>query len=343
MKTISTITAGISAFLFIITGIASLFLFNIERRAFSPEPYKRAFEKLGLYERMPAVLAATVFSSPASVNGVENPIWALMTSEGVESGIAFLLPPAELKATTDGALDSIFAYINGEADSAAIPLTPFKNRLAGPAGTEAILGLLEMQPACTVEQLFQMTIGALTGGGFFLCNPPPEAVELFTPLIQSQLQFTASILPDGITVIPGTRSGTDEDPRPRLESLRAWMRISPALPVLLLLVVTIFAVRNTSSFLEWWGYPLLIAGGITFILALAGSSLVGVIIQVLIETQFEQIVSVVLLETLRDTTNAVAREILNPILVQGIALAMPGFAMALAGYLLRRRAQPSRP
>ena len=343
MKTIGTLLAAVCAVLFVFTGVASLFLFNTERRAFSAEPYKRAFERLGLYDRMPSILASSIFSSPASMNGVENPIWALMTSEGVESGIASLLPPAELKTMTDGSLDSIFAYINNEADSAALPLTPFKNHLASPAGTDAVLGLLDSQPACTTEQLFQMTLGALTGGAFFLCSPPPEAVELFRPLIQSQLQFIASILPDQVPLIRADRFGPENDPRMRLNSLRAWMQISPILPVLLLLAITIFAVRNVVTFLNWWGYPLLLTGGITFILALIGAPLIGLIIQFLIETQAEFISSAVLVDTLRETTTAVAREILGPIVFQGILLAMSGFVMALAGFFLRGRTQLSTP
>jgi hypothetical protein len=343
MKTISTILAGICAALCVISGITALFLFNTERRAFSSEPYKRAFESLGLYDRMPLILSSSVFSSPASVNGVDNPIWALMTSQGLESGLSFLLPHNELKAMTDGSLDSIFAYINGEADSAAIPLAPLKNRLSSPAGTEAVLGLLGSQPACTTEQLFQMTLGALTGGKFFLCSPPPEAVDLFKPLIQSQLQFTASLIPDEVVLIPGERSGTENDPRPRLNRLRAWIRISPALPVVFLLVITILAVRNLITFLNWWGFPLLVTGGITSILALIGAPLIGVVIQFLIETQVELIASTMLADTLRETTSAVAREILNPVVIQGIILAALGFVMVIAGFFLPRRAQLSAP
>lgn len=343
MKILGTLLAGICAVLVVITGVTALFLFNIERGAFSSEPYKRAFEDLGLYDRMPSILASSVFSSPGSVNGTENPIWALMTSQGVESGITVLLPPAELKTMTDGTLDSIFAYINGDADSASIPLTPFKNHLSSPAGTDAILGLLNSQPACTTEQLFQMTIGALTGGGFFLCNPPPEAVELFRPLLQSQLQFTASILPDRIPLISADRFEAGNDPRQRLNSLRAWMRISPILPILLLLIVAILAVRNLSTFLHWWGFPLLATGVISFLIALIGAPLIGFIIQFLLETQSDQFTLTMVVSALLEATTAVAREILRPVVFQGIALAIVGFVMILAGFLLRRQTQLSTP
>jgi hypothetical protein len=341
LKTIGTILAGLCAALFVLTGVAALFLFNIERRAFSAQPYKRAFEKLGLYDRMPSILATSLFTSPAAVNGVENPIWALLTSPGLDSGLSTLLPPAELKLMTDGSLDSIFAYINGEADTASIPLTPIKNHLSSPAGVEAVLELLNTQPVCTAEQLFQIGLAALSGSGFLLCNPPPEALEIFKPVIQAQLQFTASILPNDITVIAGLQSGTADDPRIQLNLIRAVMRITPFFPIVFILLTTIFAVRDLKTFLNWWGYPILATGTISFLLALAGAPLIGLIIQFLIETQAAQITSEALLSALRETTSAVAREILNPILVQGLILAVPGFVMILAAFLLHRRTQLS--
>ena len=341
MKTISTILAGICAVLVVVTGTASLFLFNVERSAFSSEPYKRAFEKLGLYDRMPSILAASLFSSPASVNGTENPIWALMTSQGLESGIAVILPPADLKLMTDGALDSLFVYINGQADSALISLVPIKNRFSGPEGVEAVLGLLQSQPACTAEQLIQITLGALSGSGFALCNPPPEAVDLFRPLIQSQLQYTASLLPNELPFVSADRSGTQADPRVRLKQLRAVMRITPVVPILLILLMTIFVVRSLKTFLTWWGLPILATGLFSFFIALVGAPLIGTVIQFMIETQASQILSTILLATLRETTSAVAREIMTPNIIQGAVLAVLGFAMSLVGFFLRRPPQLS--
>ena len=336
MKTISTILGGICAVLVVLTGTASLFLFNVERRAFSSEPYKRAFESLGLYDRMPSILAASLFSSPALMNATQNPIWALMTSQGLETGIVFIMPPTELKLMTDGALDSFFAYLNGQTNSASISLVPIKNRFSGPAGVEAVLGLLESQPACTAEQLFQIGLGALSGTGLALCNPPPEAVDLFRPLIQSQLQYTASLLPNEIPFIVSDPSGTQPDPRIRLNQLRAVMRITPAVPILLILLMTVFVVRSLKTFLTWWGPPILAIGLISFLIALLGAPLIGFIIQFLIETQAAQIASAILLATLRETTTAVAREILTPNIIQGAVLAVLGFVMSLVGFVIPR-------
>jgi len=340
MQTIGKILAGICAVLFVVTGVAALLLFNIERKAFSSASYKRAFENQKLYERMPAILTSAL-STSIPENGNANPALKILAGEGLEISISALLPPEELKTLTDEALDSIFAYLNGEADSAGVSLTSFKTHLASPAGADAVLNILESQPDCTTAQLLQMTLGAITGSEFIFCNPPPEVTGLVRPLLETQLAFTAALLPDQITLISGSQSGTENDPRVRLNRVRAIMKLTPILPMGFLVGIVIFAVRSLLDWLRWWGYPFFITGLISLAVSILGAPIVGWIIQQVIEIQAEQFTSPILLSTLRETTSAVARQILNPVAIQGFLLTFLGFAMILAAYFLKRRAQLS--
>jgi len=192
IKQIGNGLAGICAILFIASSVIALLLFNIERKAFSSETYKRAFEDQKLYERMPGVLAISLSTSLAET-GNANPLLNLLSAEDWERSITTLLPPDELKAITDQVLDSTFDYLNGKTDSAVISLLPIKGRLNSEAGVQAVTGLLQAQPDCTTEQLLQIGISALTGGDIVLCNPPAEVMGLMTPLIGSQLQFMTAM------------------------------------------------------------------------------------------------------------------------------------------------------
>lgn len=340
MKTIGRILAGICAVLFVFTGVAALLLFNIERKAFSSASYKQAFEKQKLYERMPAILASAL-STSITENENANPTLKILAGEDLEASISALLPPEELKTLTDEALDSIFAYLNGEADSARISLASFKTHLASPAGADAVLKILESQPDCTTEQLFQMTLGAITGSEFIFCNPPQELTGLVRPLLETQLAFTAAILPDQITLISGARSGTENDPRVELNRVRTIMKLTPVLPLLFLIGIILFTVRSLLDWLRWWGYPFLITGVTSLGISILGAPLVGWIIQLIIEIQAEQFTSPILLSTLRETTSAVARQILNPVAIQGLLLVVLGYAMILTAFFLSRRTQLS--
>lgn len=336
MQTIGKILAGVCAVLFVITGVSALLLFNVERNAFQSEPYKRAFESQNLYERMPVVLASAVTESLLG-NGAP----AASESRDFISSLLSLLPPQEIKTLTDTTLDSVFAYLNGETDSVTIPLASLKLYLASPAGVDAILNILETQPDCTAEQLLEMTIGAFTGGKFIFCNPPPELTGLVRPLVETQFQLTASVFPDQITLVPNAQSGAENDPRLRLNRIRAVMKITPVLPLIFLICIAMLAVRNLTDSLKWWGYPFLMTGALGLVISIIGVPVVGFIIQTILETQGAGIISPTLLTTMRETLNAVARQILNPVAIQGALLAVLGFAMIAAAYFLDRRAQLS--
>ena len=97
MRTLGKFSAGVCAILFVITGVLALLFFNIERKAFSAETYKQAFEKQQLYDRMPGILAQ-VLTSAIRQNPLVNAYLKSLTVQDWESFISALIPPEELKA-----------------------------------------------------------------------------------------------------------------------------------------------------------------------------------------------------------------------------------------------------
>ena len=332
MRTLGQFLAAICAILFIISTVAVLLVFNIEAKAFSSETYKQAFEDQRMYERMPAILATALTSTMGpNINAI--PFLKGLTLEDWQNTILVLLPPEELKAMADNALDSTFDYLNGKTDSAVISLLPVKTQLAGPSGMNVVLQILSLQPACTAEQLTQMALGLL-GGQIALCNPPPEAIGLMTPFIQSQLQTMTTIIPNEVTFIPGTLSGTPADPRLRLNTIRSTIKLTPLLPALFLLGMTIFAVRSLVDWLTWWGWSFMIAGASAVLIGLVGSPLVGWILQLFIQNQGTIQIPPVFVASIAETTSAVARQLLTPVLVQGAILGFIGLGMAVLAMFL---------
>jgi hypothetical protein len=315
--------------------VVVLLLFNIEAQAFSSATYKQAFEDQRLYERMPAILA-TAFTTTMgeSINAV--PFLRGLAVEDWQNIISMLLPPEELRAMANNALDATFDYLNGRTNSAVISLLPLKAQLAGPGGMKVVGQILSRQPACTAEQLTQMALGLLSGA-VALCNPPPEAIELFTPFIQAQLQTMTTIIPNDITFIPGTLSGTPQDPRLRLNTIRSVIRLTPLIPALFLLAITVFAVRSLANWLTWWGWPLMIAGAASVLIGLVGSPLVGWILGLLIQNQGTILIPPVFVSSIVETTSAVARQMLIPVLIQGALLGFVGLGMVILAMFLPRR------
>jgi len=334
MRDLQKIVAWGCAFLIVVSGVTALLLFNIERRAFSAETYKQAFDKQGLYVRMPAIMAETIYTS-ITQDASSDPFLKVLTRTDWEASIASILPPDELKFISNNALDSAFSYLNNETDSAPISLILLKARIAGPQGMETVLRILSAQPDCTLEQLMQMGTGFLSGE-LTLCKPPEEMMGLVTPLIETQLQAITRSIPDEVILISSEKSDVVNDPRIHLNIIRTIMKWSPIFPLIFLIGVTVFAVRNLSDWLKWWGYPFFVTGVAGMFFALIGSPILGLVIQGTMQQQAGNLLPPILIPLLGETVSAVARQILQPVIIEGLILGILGSGMVFTEYLLKK-------
>lgn len=331
MKTVQTTFAWFCAVILVVTGAAALLLFNIERRAFSSGTFKQALERQDLYTRMPAILADALHTSIAQ-NANVDPFLRNLPPAELEAAIADILPSEDLKALADDTLDSLFGYLNNRSDAVSISLLPVKSRLAGPAGEALVMRVLNAQPDCTLEQLLQMGMGFLSGE-IALCKPPAEMMGMVTPMLGSQLQFMATAIPDSVVLV--SAADMTVDPRIRLDGARLVMKWSPLLPVLLLVALTALAVRSFTDWLKWWGYPFLAIGGISALAAIIGSPVLGLVIQAVIRSQ-AGFLPPILTSALGETVSAVSRQILSPVILQGVVLGFVGFGMVITTFLRRK-------
>ena len=337
MQTLGRFIAGICALLFIITGVMALLFFNIERKAFDSTTYKQAFEDQNLYARMPSILANTLSATILQNQNTPTFIRSLTPADW-EAAVSSMLPAEELKAITDDALDSVFDYINRRTDSVSVSVIPLKSRLIGPSGVELVKQVLRVQPACTTEQLQAIAFGFLSGGDIILCSPPEDVLTLLTPVIESQIQVLTVAVPDEVTLISSVLSATPSDPRVRLNNVRLLMLISPLLPAAFLLGITIFAVRSLKDWLTWWGWPIFITGTSALIVALLGSPTIGFIVSRFMQIQAAGLIPPSLLAIMQETASSVTNEILKPVTLQGLILAVIGFTMGIAAlFVVQRR------
>jgi len=334
MGNIQKILAWGCVLLLVISGVTALFLFNIERGAFSAETYKQAFEKQGLYARMPAIMAETIQTS-ITQDPNSDPFLKVLTRSDWEASIASILPPDELKVISNNALDSVFAYLNNESNSASISLILLKARIAGPQGTETVLRIIAVQPDCTLEQLMQMGLGFLSGELAF-CKPPEEMIGLVTPLIETQLQVITRSIPDEVTLISSKGSNISDDPRIRLNLLRTAMKWTLVFPLISLIGITVLAIRNVRDWLMWWGYPLLVTGAISLFAALIGSPILRMVIQDVMQKESGNLLPPILIPLMGEAVSAVSRQILQPVVIEGLILGILGSGMVFTEYLLKK-------
>lgn len=326
------------AILFVITAVIALILFNFDRRAFTAETYQKAFAKDGFYNQLPAVMAEAMVSSGTDQSGFPI-VMSGMTTEAWEAFFRAILPPEAFQVIGDNVLDSMFAYVNMETNSAEISLVPLKALLAGDQGVQAVFALLATQPDCTLSQMGAMALGLMSEQEMLLCNPPAELTPLLTPIVQAQLQAATIAIPDQITI---ASADATNDPRQRLRTARLFMRLSPILPLIFLLGLTIIAVRSLKSWLSWWGIPFIITGVITSLMSLVGAPILGLILERLLVSRMPAFFPSIFLNYASELSSAMLQALLIPILWQGLVIAFIGLVMALISLLIGYMTAPKR-
>ncbi len=262
-----------------------------------------------------------------------------LTANDWEIIFSTLLPPEATRLLIHQTLIQTLAYLNGQRESVQINLRPVKARLGGPAGVEAFLQLLAAQPACSPEQIARLIAigtGMDSGEDFTLCNPPPQMLNAAMPVLQEQVSAFASEIPDEITILPqepgaGAPKG--------LRSLRLIMRLSPLMPMGILLGITLLAVRTLRTWLRWWGIPLLIAGLLGAILGWLLTPLFDLIFIAFVTTNLPPFFPGNVIELIYDVTAGVVQSILEPVVLQAIAIAAIGLLAVIGSLFAREEAE----
>lgn len=326
--------AILCAILFVLTAGIAIMLFNAEKRLFDASLYINALESQDFYDRLPELTAENLATSPDS-NDPNSPrtYLNLIPAEYWETAFRALLPPDVSRPMTEQVIQSMFDYLNGKSETASLSFVGFKTHLTGPAGSESLLAILRAQPACSLEQITQLIIGNLFGQktGLVFCNPSDEMLDIFQPLLQTQLETMASTIPDSVDLTPDS-AGTDH-PLDGLRVARTLMRFSPLIPLGFLFLITTLAVRNLKSWLNWWGYPVMFAG----ILGLLLSAIINPFFQwafvIYITPRLPDFLSVTVIDTIHGLISAVLSGVAAPILLQATILALIGVVMIIATHI----------
>lgn len=285
--------------LFVVTALMSLLLFNVERQLLNPGLYKRALAEQNVYERFPELVSEEMMRAanynPCAENpddprclaegegsppedsgeaggGGPPPFTQFLTFEDWETILGLLFQPQWLQTQTEGAIDQLFSSLESESAPVAIAISTkeIRERIGSEAGVEAVMHLIRAAPPCTTEQLAGMVFSGANAdlSPRLTCSPPDEVLLLIKPAIQAQLKLVAANIPDQAVMggvpeeaaSPGQDSVFGADQRRAFVIIRRIIRLSPLLPLALLLLIALFGARSPKDLLHWWGVPLLIVG-----------------------------------------------------------------------------------
>ena len=286
-------------------------------------------------------------SQPLEADQSEGPpaFMQSLTVADWETIISALLPPEELKPMAESVLDQIFAFIDGQQEVVAVPLTELKRRIAGRGGLDAILALIRAQPACTQEQFLQMQ-ASLNGseGETVLCRPAEEQLEALVPQIQAQLELMVADIPDQAILLTPDFGENSAQPGPlgsgpvgTFRMARLIMRLSPDLSLFFLLMISLFAVRTARGWLRWWGTPILLAGLITAGLAISSSAAFEEVWLALLADRIPSYLTLGLATLGHDLLQAVFNLLMAGIRNSGILLSLLGLGMWIGSFFIKAK------
>lgn len=328
------ILAVIVAILFVASTPVAFTLYSLEQNVFDADLYIRAMDEQNVYGQLPALTAQTLAAAaqrPGNTGILS--IFRNLPAEQWQALIAQLLPPDVLRPLTVDAITQIMAYLNGERADAILSLVSLKAHLQSPQGINAINGMLDAQPDCTLEQLTGM---ALNQQQLTLCDPPDTLLVFdLRPIIAAQINGLMSLVPEQVTIIPAGSF------RPQylknLKDVRIAMRLSPLLPILCLLIIAVLVVRSWRGWLNWWGYPLLFAGFISLFLSVISAPLSSLTFQVLFAPALPAVFPADMLQMFKGLTAAIVRNALQPVLLVAGAMILVGLVMVALAFLFRER------
>lgn len=183
-----------------------------------------------------------------------------------------LLPPEWLEDQTEQLMIQVDHRIDHPQGDRGLflDLTSLKGRLAGEAGLQSVIEVIQAQPPCEESELVDQISfldPAVEEVDLPDCRPPDEILEMSRPDIISLLSKVSSDIPDRVDLSPTfapTEDSTSQDKAPDLFMLLSWVRrigrYGPLLPLSLLGLIALFAVRSWKDLSIWWGFPFLLTG-----------------------------------------------------------------------------------
>jgi hypothetical protein len=270
--------AGVAAVFFVLTALLALFVVNLARIITDRDIVKAALGDVdGLVTQAAPELVAEMIRQQAMAQGLP-PID--VQSPAFQTAVQELIPPEWVEGQTETAVDAVFDTLEtGNPAEAQLELNtaPVIERLRGEPGRRVVLAALQSLPVCSE---FQIPIDPETGAVTIPnCLPPGIEAASLADQVHAIVVETIDLNPAlvaqaGTLQIPLLGQQLAPADQARLERLhrsfllaQRWAWLLWLLPLGCLLLILLLAVRSASDFGHWWGWPLLLAAVLAFLLS----------------------------------------------------------------------------
>jgi hypothetical protein len=364
--------AGFFAILFIISALFSLLLFNAQWHFTNPDLYKRILLEERVYDSLPRLLSTQISAGITYNPCAEDPstcedegedpsddneggppdYFKNLDVEQWELLLREILTPDWLQTQAESVIDQTFDFLDSDdaAPSISISMVELKSRLMGRNGVDTVLKILDAQPSCSEDQLSELIHSFEDRSeqpDLLSCRPPQRIIDEYMPSIEETLNEIIGDLPN--EAILGENFMDSDEPNgtregelqigTSLRRIRSYLRFSPIVPVIFLLLVAVFGVRSFRDLLRWWGIPFLLTGLIALVFSILSMPIFNWVLRTYVEGQIPGFLSMEFTDLGFELGRAAIRSYVKTITIQAGVLALAGvIAVAISAFMRPRRA-----
>ena len=354
LRFLARFLAAVCVFAFVVGTIPIIFFQAAGTQLTGSQVYKEALTKERFYDRLPSLVADTVVhaikaSAKAGANrgvaadeSLADMVHQISATDW-EMMFGAIVPPSFVQQQAEHVLDQFFGWVNTPVPVVNISLGELKQRLVAPATEETYVRILQTKPPCTPAQM-QSARGLPLG-----CCPPPGEMPRVLEAFHGMMQTAADRVPETVNLFGElSGDGATADLARRLAAVRnriptiqwlAWW--SPAVPVVLLLLIAIFAVRSFRGWMFWWGIPCLVVGAISAALALPAVSAGKWIFSQFLVPSLPAEVPKAALDAIAGLVMAVMQSVMNAAFHTAGVLAIGGLLAVILGAVIKSRPKPA--
>lgn len=247
----------------------------------------------------------------------------------------------------DGTVRSLFAWLDSEDSVPLIiwNMDPLIQMMAGPPGDEAVEAYYNSLPDCSDLQMDEMS--TQPGEPLPRAKMVEELCKLSTFPHTEQIQVYKDVMQMVVDATPREYNATQTllNGRDQIRGaftlkwqLRTWrynMNVTMLIPLTLLFLILIFAVRSVESLGQWWGIPLI--GG--SLITLLSSLLSGTLWRGFISGNLPESIpkTSLLYYQIVESTSQVVSPVFNPLIWQSFILLLIGAGLFTMSFILRIR------
>jgi hypothetical protein len=269
--------AVLAAIGLVVTGVLALFVVNLAQIVTDREVIKGAVDVEQILRQGGPEMILNGFQVPEEVEAF---IPESVDFTAVQSAFDEVIPPDWLNQQGDEAIDTVYDFLEtgqtSQGSTTKVDLRPVLQRLRAEPGRQLIEATLESLPPCADPQVaFDFTTLDLPD-----CRPTQVPVAQVTDLIHTAvvqtLEANAQLIEENAIITLPLFNPESLTPQQWQNLQRAhqlfvlaqdwaWLLWLP--PLFCLLFILILTVRSMGELGYWWGWPLLITGGLSLFIA----------------------------------------------------------------------------